>query len=101
MDFRLLLVLAPFIFTIAFTVYWLTKWEVIQWDNQVAPGVPTVQNEQVWEDTAIVATSGRPSQGYPVFTVRTLAVNALGIPTVFFLGAIFAMQFIRRGVISA
>ena len=33
---------------------------------------------------------------YPVFTVRWLAVNALGIPTVFFLGAITAMQFIRR-----
>ena len=48
-----------------------------------------------------IATSGRPDNGYPVFTVRTLAVNALGIPTVFFLGAIFAMQFIRRGVINA
>ena len=28
-----------------------------------------------------------------VFTVRTSAVNALGFPTVFFLGAILAMQF--------
>ena len=35
----------------------------------------------------------RPEEGYPVFTVRTAAVNALGIPTVFFLGAILAMQF--------
>ncbi len=33
---------------------------------------------------------------YPIFTVRLLAVHALAIPTVFFLGAIAAMQFIRR-----
>ncbi len=32
---------------------------------------------------------------YPIFTVRWLAVHTLGIPTVFFLGAISAMQFIR------
>ena len=33
---------------------------------------------------------------YPIFTVRWLAVHALAIPTVFFLGAIAAMQLIRR-----
>ncbi len=33
---------------------------------------------------------------YPIFTVRWLAVHTLGIPTIFFLGAIAAMQFIRR-----
>ena len=33
---------------------------------------------------------------YPIFTVRWLAVHALAIPSVFFLGAIAAMQFIRR-----
>ncbi|MGD1857373.1 MAG: cytochrome b559 subunit beta [Leptolyngbyaceae cyanobacterium] len=33
---------------------------------------------------------------YPIFTVRWLAIHALGIPTVFFLGAIAAMQFIQR-----
>ena len=33
---------------------------------------------------------------YPIFTVRWLAVHALAIPTVFFLGGIAAMQFIRR-----
>ena len=101
MDFRLLLVLTPIIFSLGFTIFWLSKWEVLKWDNKVAPGVPTVENIQVWEDTGLVASQGRPSNGYPVFTVRTLAVNALGIPTVFFLGAIFAMQFIRRGIISA
>ena len=37
--------------------------------------------------------SDRP---YPIFTVRFFAVHALGIPTVWFLGAIAAMQFIRR-----
>ena len=33
---------------------------------------------------------------YPIFTIRWLAVHTLGIPTVFFLGAIAAMQFIQR-----
>lgn len=33
---------------------------------------------------------------YPIFTVRWLAVHTLAVPTVFFLGAIAAMQFIQR-----
>jgi photosystem II cytochrome b559 subunit beta len=33
---------------------------------------------------------------YPIFTVRWLAIHALAIPTVFFLGSITAMQFIQR-----
>ncbi|GCE64646.1 cytochrome b559 subunit beta [cyanobiont of Ornithocercus magnificus] len=33
---------------------------------------------------------------YPIFTVRWLAVHTLGVPTVFFLGSLAAMQFIRR-----
>ena len=33
---------------------------------------------------------------YPVFTVRWLAVHTLGVPSVFFVGAIAAMQFIQR-----
>ncbi|MBE9110556.1 cytochrome b559 subunit beta [Nodosilinea sp. LEGE 07298] len=33
---------------------------------------------------------------YPIFTVRWLAVHTLGVPSVFFLGAIAAMQFIQR-----
>jgi photosystem II cytochrome b559 subunit beta len=35
-------------------------------------------------------------RNYPIFTVRWASVHALGIPTVFFLGALAAMQFIRR-----
>jgi photosystem II cytochrome b559 subunit beta len=35
-------------------------------------------------------------RSYPIVTVRWLSVHALGIPTVFFLGALAAMQFIRR-----
>jgi len=35
-------------------------------------------------------------RNYPIFTVRWLSVHVLGIPTVFFLGALAAMQFIRR-----
>lgn len=38
----------------------------------------------------------KKSTTYPIFTVRWLAVHALAVPTVFFLGAITAMQFIQR-----
>ncbi|KGG14170.1 Cytochrome b559 beta chain (PsbF) [Prochlorococcus sp. MIT 0601] len=75
-------------------------WGVLKWDNNTIPGFPTIENIQDWEDSGVVPDN-RPNGGYPVFTVRTLAVNALGIPTVFFLGAIFAMQFIRRGLFQA
>ncbi len=68
MDFRVVLVITPIVFAWIFTVFWLGRWDVFR-------------------------LTGRPSEGYPVFTVRTAAVNALGIPTVFFLGAILAMQF--------
>jgi photosystem II cytochrome b559 subunit beta len=40
--------------------------------------------------------TARKSYTYPIFTVRWLAVHALAVPTVFFLGAITAMQFIQR-----
>ncbi len=33
---------------------------------------------------------------YPIFTVRWLSVHALAVPSVFFVGAIAAMQFIQR-----
>jgi photosystem II cytochrome b559 subunit beta len=33
---------------------------------------------------------------YPIFTVRWLSVHALAVPSVFFLGAIAAMQFLQR-----
>ena len=33
---------------------------------------------------------------YPIFTVRWLAIHAIAVPTIFFLGAISAMQFIQR-----
>lgn len=36
------------------------------------------------------------SFNYPIFTFRWLAVHALAIPTVFFIGSISAMQFIQR-----
>ena len=35
-------------------------------------------------------------RNYPIFTGRWPALHTLGIPTVFFLGALAAMQFIRR-----
>ena len=33
---------------------------------------------------------------YPIYTVSWLSIHALGVPTVWFLGAIASMQFIRR-----
>jgi len=41
-------------------------------------------------------TSTTQNKNYPIFTVRWLAVHALAVPTIFFLGAITAMQFIQR-----
>jgi len=95
MDFRVVLVIAPIIIAWISTVYWLGKWDVFRLTPLGLPkkDVAPFKNYQVWEDSALVPESGRPEEGYPVFTVRTLAVNALGIPTVFFLGAILAMQF--------
>ena len=38
----------------------------------------------------------RPEVEYPIYTIRWLAIHALGVPSVWFLGAITAMQFITR-----
>ncbi len=40
--------------------------------------------------------SNQPQIQYPIYTIRWLAIHALGVPTVWFLGAISAMQFIVR-----
>mmetsp|Transcript_1900 Transcript_1900/g.2888 ORF Transcript_1900/g.2888 Transcript_1900/m.2888 type:complete len:138 (-) Transcript_1900:197-610(-) len=40
--------------------------------------------------------AARTPVAYPIFTFRWLAVHAITIPTVFFLGAISSMQFIQR-----
>ena len=37
-----------------------------------------------------------PEIEYPIYTVRWLAIHSLGVPTVWFLGAIGAMQFTTR-----
>ena len=93
--YRVLLVITPIVFSWIFTVFWLGRWDVFRLTPLGLPkkGVAPFKNYQVWDDTALVPATGRPPEGYPVFTVRTAAVNALGIPTVFFLGAILAMQF--------
>ena len=90
LDLRVGIVLLPIIFSGLFTLFWLSKWNVLN----LGGGSISIENYQNWEDTAITSERS-PERGYPVFTVRTLAVNALGIPTVFFLGAISAMQFVR------
>jgi len=40
--------------------------------------------------------STKKSYRYPIFTFRWLAVHALAVPTIFFIGSITAMQFIQR-----
>ena len=40
----------------------------------------------------------QPKVEYPIYTVRWLAIHTLGVPTVWFLGAIASMQFIGRNV---
>ncbi len=95
MLIKSLIVLAPILIATVSTISWLYVWGVFKFDKGIS-----LENYQDWEDTGITPDN-RPKGGYPVFTVRTLAVNALGIPTVFFLGAIFAMQFIRRGLLNA
>merc|ERR1740123_1727767 len=40
--------------------------------------------------------AARTPVAYPIFTFRWLAVHAITVPTVFFLGAISSMQFIQR-----
>jgi len=97
---KIVIVISPIAIAALSTIAWLSYWGVIKWDSNVLPGFPSVENYQDWEDSGIIPDN-RQEGGYPVFTVRTLAVNALGIPTVFFLGAIFAMQFIRRGLFDA
>nr|YP_010044985.1 photosystem II cytochrome b559 beta subunit [Blidingia minima]AWX53147.1 PsbF [Blidingia minima]QPF96250.1 photosystem II cytochrome b559 beta subunit [Blidingia minima]QUX32835.1 cytochrome b559 subunit beta [Blidingia minima] len=41
-------------------------------------------------------TTKNTLRNYPIFTIRWLSIHALAVPTVFFLGAITAMQFIQR-----
>ncbi|MBE7385464.1 MAG: cytochrome b559 subunit beta [Leptolyngbya sp. SIO1E4] len=46
--------------------------------------------------TNLTNQSARSEIEYPIYTIRWLAIHALGVPTVWFLGAIGAMQFITR-----
>ena len=40
--------------------------------------------------------STKKTYTYPIFTFRWLAVHALAVPTIFFIGSITAIQFIQR-----
>jgi photosystem II cytochrome b559 subunit alpha len=40
--------------------------------------------------------SAKKTYIYPIFTFRWLAVHALAVPTIFFIGSITAMQFLQR-----
>jgi len=40
--------------------------------------------------------SAKKTYVYPIFTFRWLAVHALAVPTIFFIGSITAIQFIQR-----
>ena len=36
------------------------------------------------------------SISYPIFTIRWVAIHALAVPAIFFIGSITAMQFLQR-----
>jgi len=40
--------------------------------------------------------SAKNTYTYPIFTFRWLAVHALAVPTIFFIGSISAIQFVQR-----
>ena len=71
MDFRILLVITPIIFSWIFTVFWLGRWDVFRLTPLGLPkrGVAPFKNYQVWEDSALIPDVGRPAEGYPVFTI--------------------------------
>ena len=93
-NYKVVLVFAPILFAVVSTSFWMTRWGIIVWGKGVL-GLPVIQNRKEWIESSL-SNNERPEEAYPVITIRTLAVNALGIPTVFFLGALAAMQFIRR-----
>ena len=45
---------------------------------------------------SIFFMSRKKTYTYPIFTFRWLAVHALAVPTIFFIGSITAIQFIQR-----
>ena len=93
-NYKVVLVFAPILFAVVSTSFWMTRWGIIAWGKGVL-GLPVIRNRKEWIESSL-SDYERPEEAYPVITIRTLAVNALGIPTVFFLGALAAMQFIRR-----
>ena len=93
LNFKLLLVVSPILFSVISTTFWMSRWGIIEWGKGLV-GLPVIKNRKEWIESSL--SEARPEDTYPVITIRTLAVNALGIPTVFFLGALAAMQFIRR-----
>jgi photosystem II cytochrome b559 subunit alpha len=42
--------------------------------------------------------SAKKTYTYPIFTFRWLAVHALAVPTIFFIGSITAIQFLQRSI---
>jgi photosystem II cytochrome b559 subunit beta len=46
--------------------------------------------------TNIPTQPTQPRVEYPIYTVRWLAIHALGVPAVWFIGAIASMQFLTR-----
>ena len=93
-NYKVILVFAPILFSVVSTAFWMTRWGIIAWGKGLL-GLPVIKNRKEWIESSL-SNRERSEETYPVITIRTLAVNALGIPTVFFLGALAAMQFIRR-----
>ena len=56
MDFRVVLVITPIVFSWIFTVFWLGRWDVFRLTPLGLPkkGVAPFKNYQVWEDSALI-----------------------------------------------
>ena len=91
---KIAFVLIPVLVAVINTVFWMSAWGIFSWRNAMS-GLPFFDNRKQWVGASLVK-EGAFDREYPVITIRTLAILALGIPTVFFLGALSAMQFIRR-----
>lgn len=69
-------------------------------DNTIKLTILSLQHSLIlfFNSNCYIMTTRKSAEAvtYPIFTVRWLAIHAIAVPTVFFLGAITAMQFIQR-----
>ena len=58
MAIKILIVIAPVLIASLSTVFWLSYWGVLKWNDGVLPGVPSLENYQDWEDVGLFQIIG-------------------------------------------